>query len=83
MDLMKYVSENMVIMIPVIYILGIMLKNLEFIQDKYIPFLLLVISVGFCLLLNGINIQSVIQAILVTGVAVYTNQIIKQIQKEV
>lgn len=83
MDIMKYVSENMLIMIPVIYIIGLMLKGLQFIQDKFIPFILVVIAIVLCLLINGLNVQSVVQAILVTGVAVYTNQIIKQIQKEV
>ena len=83
MDLMKYVSENMLIMIPVIYIIGLMLKGLQFIQDKFIPFILLVIAIVLCILISGLNVNSVVQAILVTGVAVYTNQIIKQIQKEV
>lgn len=78
MDLMNYVSQNMLIMIPVIYIIGLMLKGLQFIQDKFIPFILLVIAVILCILINGINVNSIIQAVLVTGVAVYANQVIKQ-----
>jgi hypothetical protein len=83
MDLMKYVSESMLIMIPVVYIIGMMIKGLDFVPDKYIPFILLVISIILCLLVNGLNVQSIIQAVLIVGVAVYTNQLIKQIQKEV
>lgn len=82
MDLIKYVSENMLIMIPVIYIIGMMIKGLDDIPDKFIPFILLVISIIFCLLVNGLNVNSVIQAVLIVGVATYTNQLVKQIQKE-
>ena len=37
MDFMNYIIENALILIPVLYILGMFLKALEFIKDKYIP----------------------------------------------
>ena len=37
MDLMNFILDNALIFIPVIYILGAMLKGLEYVQDKYIP----------------------------------------------
>lgn len=79
---MNYIVDNCLILIPVLYIIGMILKNLEFIKDKYIPLILLPIGVALAIAIKGIDINSVIQGILVTGVTVYGNQIFKQINKE-
>ena len=80
-DLAKYIIEEELILIPVLYVIGTMLKNLEKISDKYIPLILLVVGIVFSIALCGLSINSVIQGILITGVTVYTNQLIKQISK--
>ena len=79
MDFTAYVSEGALILVPVIYIIGMILKGTEKINDKYIPIILLPISIILSILSFGLNINSAIQGILVTGVAVYANQLIKQI----
>ena len=79
---MNYIVEKCLILIPVLYVIGAILKNLEFIKDKYIPLILLPIGIAMSIAISGININSVIQGILVTGVTVYGNQIFKQINKE-
>ena len=79
---MNYIVDNCLILIPVLYIIGMILKNLEFIKDKYIPLILLPIGIALAIAIKGIDINSVIQGILVTGVTVYGNQIFKQINKE-
>ena len=79
---MNYIVDNCLILIPVLYIVATILKNLEFIKDKYIPLILLPIGIAMSIAISGININSVIQGILVTGVTVYGNQIFKQINKE-
>ena len=79
---MNYIVDNCLILIPVLYIIATILKNLEFIKDKYIPLILLPIGVALAIAIKGIDINSVIQGILVTGVTVYGNQIFKQINKE-
>ena len=79
---MNYIVDNCLILIPVLYTIGMILKNLEFIKDKYIPLILLPIGIALAIAIKGIDINSVIQGILVTGVAVYGNQIFKQINKE-
>lgn len=80
-ELKTYIIEQELILIPVLYVIGTMLKNLEIIPDKYIPLILLVIGVIFSITLCGLSVNSVIQGILITGVTVYTNQLIKQISK--
>lgn len=79
---MNYIVDNCLILIPVLYIIGMILKNLERIEDKYIPLILLPIGVALAIAVKGIEVNSVIQGILITGVTVYGNQIFKQINKE-
>ena len=81
-NILSYVVDTSLILVPVIYILGMMLKGTEKISDKYIPVILLPIGIILSILINGINASSVIQGILVVGVSVYTNQLIKQTGKE-
>lgn len=80
-DIMSYVVENAVILIPVLYILGTMLKGTEKIDDKYIPLILLPVGVILAMLLIGFNVSAVIQGVLVTGASVYVNQLFKQSNK--
>lgn len=81
MEFINYITENALILIPVIYIIGMILKGTERIKDKYIPVILLPIGVVLSMALMGIGINAIIQGILVVGVSVYTNQLIKQINK--
>jgi hypothetical protein len=81
-DLTSYVKEYALILIPMLYVIGMILKGIDNIPDKYIPLLLLVVGVGGSVGLNGINMDSVIQGVLVTGVTVYANQLIVQSKKD-
>lgn len=80
-NLMNYVTENALILIPVLYVLGSILKGTEKIEDKYIPIILLPVGIALSMFLVGFNINGVIQGILITGASVYTNQVVKQINK--
>lgn len=81
MDILKYITENALILIPVLYIVGVILKGTELIKDKYIPILLMPIGIAFSISIIGVNAQAVVQGILVTGAAVYSNQLLKQFIK--
>lgn len=81
-DFLSMIIEQGVIVIPCLYIIGMILKGLEFIPDKFIPVILLPLGIlGTCCLLGSFAPENVIQGILVTGAAVYTNNIIKQLPK--
>ena len=75
----NFINEYALILIPVIYLLGIFIKSTVFIADRFIPIVLLCIAAILSCLLNGFNVDSIIQAILCTGVAVYFNQLYKQL----
>lgn len=81
MDIMKYVTEQALILIPVLYTIGNILKNSD-VKDKLIPWILLILGILGNLALGGLNINSIIQGVLVAGATVFTNQIIKQTTKE-
>lgn len=82
MDFTQYISQNALILVPVLYIIGIIIKNSDEIKDKYIPAILLVIGILGAVGIMGISVDSIIQGVLVTGVSVYTNQLIKQTCKK-
>lgn len=83
MDFVKYITENALVLIPVLYILGLILKSTEKVEDKYIPVVLLPVGVILAMLLVGFTVQGFIQGVLITGATVYTNQLVKQFNKEV
>lgn len=82
MVLIDYIIENALIIIPVLNIIGMIIKNLEKINNKYIPLILLPFGIIGCCAILGFNAESIIQGVLITGVSVYGNQIIKQFNKE-
>ena len=82
MDFINYITENALILVPVLLVIGAIFKNTERVKDKYIPIILLPAGIILSVwLMGGFNADSVIQGILVTGAAVYGNQLIKQLSK--
>lgn len=83
MEILEYIVENRLILIPVLYILGEFIKKTSFIKDKFIPMILLLVAVVFSILMGGDTIiNEIIQAVLVAGATVLGNQMIKQVNKE-
>jgi len=78
MDLISYIVSEGLILIPVLYIIGLMIKQTPKIQDWLIPYILGALGILGAVSLMGLSAQSVIQGILIAGAAVYTNQTIKQ-----
>ena len=81
MEFLNYISDNALVLIPVIYIIGMFLKGLEGVSDKYIPFVLMFVSIAFSVAMLGLNVDSIIQGILIAGATVLSNQLIKQSKK--
>lgn len=79
--MLEYIAENAILLIPVLNVVGMIIKNTEKIPDKYIPLILLGFGIVGAVAIMGLNVQAVIQGVLVTGTAVYGNQLVKQIKK--
>ena len=78
MDILQYINENYIIIVAVLYVLGAFLKNSSKVPDWTIPWILLIISIGFSIWLGGFSAEVVIQGVLVAGAAVLANQVFKQ-----
>ena len=79
--MIKFITENALLLIPVLNIIGMIIKGTEKIPDKYIPLILLGFGILGSVAILGISPESVVQGILVTGTAVYGNQVVKQLKK--
>ena len=90
-NLMTFIPEFLIIVIVATYVVGVFLKKLETVQDKFITSLLMLFSITIAVLLNIINTQykvaldtivnGVLYGILCWGVAVGVNQTYKQLNK--
>ena len=79
MDIINFIIEEGLIMIPVLYIIGEIVKFTGVLNNKWIPLTLLIFSLLFTpLLLGGFTPDNIVQAVLVTGVTVLGDQLIKQ-----
>lgn len=88
MDINEYVKPELLILIPVLYIIGIAIKNTTLILDKYIPLTLGFLGIGlsalYIIATDGLDnlplvvFTSLTQGFLCAGASVYVNQIVKQ-----
>ncbi len=82
MDILNYVVQEGLVMIPVLFIIGEIVKGTELLGNKWIPLALLVVSIGFTpLVLGAYTADNIVQAVLVAGVTVFGNELIKQSSK--
>ncbi len=80
------IAPELLITVPVLYILGIALKKLNVFKDKYIPITLGIIGImlSFFKLASNNSVSfelifaSVTQGVLCAGATVYANQLVKQ-----
>lgn len=82
-DLLSHIGESFKILIPVVYIIGVVLKNVKAVKDNYIPIILIGVSILFSVAIDkNININGVVQGILIAGVCVLGNQVYVQMFKK-
>ncbi|MFW3504296.1 phage holin family protein [Aerococcus viridans] len=82
MDILNYVVQEGLVMIPVLFIIGKIIKGTELLSNKWIPLVVLIVSVGFTpLLLGAYTADNIVQAVRVAGVTVFGNELIKQSSK--
>ncbi len=89
-NLQEYVKPELLVLIPVLYVIGMMMKNTEKVKDKFIPAILGCVGVALSTLYvlgsEGLTVLSIFtaitQGVLVAGASVYVNQLIKQAGEE-
>lgn len=79
MDIVSYILDNKLILIPVLYVINYIVKKTKVIGDKFLPLVLLVVGILLSVLMGGDTIiNNIVQGILVTGATVLTDQIVVQ-----
>ena len=94
MELNEYIKPELLVLVPVLYLIGAAIKKSN-IADKFIPWILGGVSVALsaiwilanCALTNPAEVLTAIftaitQGILIAGASVYVNQLAKQARKE-
>lgn len=79
MDILKFLVEEALILIPALFILMEIIKRSEVIKNKrWIPVIALVISVAFVpIYLGGFSPENLLQAIFIAGAEVLGYEIFK------
>ncbi len=91
----NYIEPKLVVVAVVLYLIGEMLKSSKLTKDKYLPVILGVIGVIICGIWVASTYSvstykdvftavftALIQGVLTAGLAVYGNQIVKQLNKK-
>ena len=71
----KFLIEEALILIPVLYIIGMFFKSLESIKDKYIPLIIWFFGVVLSMLILGFNVDGFVLCTLVAVVSVFASHI--------
>ena len=82
MDVISYIIEKALVLIPALIIIGQIIKNIPKVPNWLIPLMLLVPGVLGTMAIAGWTTEGAIQGVLVTGAAVYGNQIWKQVTQQ-
>jgi len=86
MEFYDYIKPELLILVPVLFIIGEIVKNTKKVKDNYIPAILGISGVALAFLYvtatEGLALigafTAITQGVLVAGAAVYADQLIKQ-----
>lgn len=76
-----YMVEQALILLPVLWIIGAVIKHTPLIPDWLIPYILLAFGAAGGLLAVSADISGAVQGILAAGLAVLGHQLVKQTGK--
>ena len=79
-NLAGYILDNCLVLIPVLWIVGYILKNTPKMPNWLIPYVLTVLGVAGACGVVGFGVDGVIQGVLVAGGAVLGHQLVRQAQ---
>lgn len=90
MSFVEYIKPELLILVPVLYIVGAMIKDSQSVSNRYIPAILggvgIVLSLLYVMGSSGISatgiFTAITQGILIAGTAVYTHEFISQLRKD-
>ncbi len=90
-EFFSYIKPELLVLIPFLVVIGLMLKQADFVRDNTIPLILGIIGVivAVCYVAGDSTVfnatgwfTAITQGILCAGAAVYGHQLVKQILKK-
>lgn len=94
MDITEYIKPELLVLIPVMYLVGVAIKKSE-VKDKIIPWILgaisIMLSAIYTLATSDLNtaanillavFTAITQGVLIAGASVYVNQLVVQTKKD-
>jgi hypothetical protein len=82
MEIINFLVEKALIIVPVLWIIGKIVKGTKKIADEFIPVILLVLGPILALALLGLTVEAFMQGVIAAGVAVFGHQLLKQSAKK-
>lgn len=80
-QIMELIPQDFYIVAVTLYVLGMVLKRVNFIKDELIIFILLILSILFTVWKGGFGADTVMYGVILTGVPVFVNNIFRQGEK--
>lgn len=80
MDFSQFLNAELGALVIALVGIGAAIKHTEYVPNKFIPLLLMVIGIGFAVLLLGTSADSVVQGIIAAMAAVYSHQTVKNLK---
>ena len=93
MDFSQYVNPELLVLVPVLYLVGVAIKKSN-VADKFIPWILGGVAIVLCVIYtlatsdlgSARNVllaifTAITQGVLTAGASVYVNQLVKQTSK--
>lgn len=78
MNLMDYLNQNYLMLVPALWVLGFAIKQTPFVPDWLIIWVVLIVSIIFGTIAFGFSYEGLINGIIAAGVAVLGHQMLKQ-----
>ncbi|CAH1054029.1 phage holin family protein [Paenibacillus pseudetheri] len=77
----NFIKPELLMVVAVCWVIGYILKQTPKVPDWTIIYVVTLSAIILVVLTTGLNVDSVLQAILCSAVAVYSNQLVKQTAK--
>lgn len=77
-NIIKFVPEQLLILVAALYVIGMFLKKTPKVVDWSIPWILIVLGIGFSISILGVNPTSILQGVICAFCSVGANQLVKQ-----
>lgn len=74
----EYLIDDALIIVPVLFVIGRIIKETPGAKDWIIPYALLLVGILLSMLTLGFNADALIQGVLTAGAAVFGNELVKQ-----